>query len=130
MTAFDQTGKLQRTATKLRLLEESLLDVAVRGNSDRLRELLADDFVEFGSSGRLWTRQTIIDSLAAEKDFSAPSIEDFECKLLSEDVALVTYRTVRKDANSGEWLESLRSSVWTQKDGHWQIRFHQGTRTA
>lgn len=129
-TRRGEADKVDRVATQLRQLEESMLAVTVRHNSDRMSELLADDFIEFGSSGRLWTRQAIIDSLAEEKDFSAPSIEDFQCKLLSEHIALVTYRAVRKCANAAEWLESLRSSIWTRNNGHWQIRFHQGTRTA
>lgn len=114
---------------QLRKLEESLLDAAVRRDGDRLRQLLADDFLEFGSSGRVWTRRSIIDLLATESNFFAPAIEEFQCTFLSEHVALVTYRTVRTDSKSGEHLVSLRSSVWTRNDGEWRMRFHQGTRT-
>jgi hypothetical protein len=118
------------TAAQLRILEESLLDTAVRRDRKRLRIMLAEDFVEFGSSGRIWTRNSIIELLSRETAFYPPMIEDFSCHFLTADVALVTYRTVRTDPSSGEVLASLRSSIWTSDSGAWKMRFHQGTRTA
>lgn len=113
----------------LRQLEESLLDPAVRRNRARLLEMLTEDFVEFGSSGRMWTRKSIIELLAKETAFVPPAIEDFQCALLASDFALVTYRTVRTDEKTGERLASLRSSIWIRSSGEWKMRFHQGTRT-
>jgi hypothetical protein len=130
MTRLDHNGRgSDRASAQLRKLEQSLLDTAVRRDGDRLRQLLAEDFVEFGSSGRVWTRKSIIDLLATEMNFFPPEIEEFQCTFLSDKVALVTYRTVRNDAKTGERLASLRSSVWTRMDGEWRMRFHQGTRT-
>lgn len=130
MTKSDSSGRSSERATsQLRRLEQTLLDAAVRRDGDRLRQLLADDFLEFGSSGRIFTRKSIIDLLATELNFHPPNIEDFQCNWLSEKVALVTYRTVRIDAKSGERLSSLRSSIWTRHEGEWRMRFHQGTRT-
>src|SRR3974390_2293911 len=116
-------------ATQLRKLEESLLDPAVRRNRERLRTLLDAEFLEFGSAGRTWTRNTIIELLQLEQRFHPPEIEDFRCVLLSDDTALLTYRTGRTDPDSGERVASLRSSLWTRKSGDWRMRFHQGTRT-
>ncbi|MFP5237614.1 MAG: DUF4440 domain-containing protein [Acidobacteriota bacterium] len=116
-------------AVRLRELEQSLLDPAVRRNRARLLALLADDFLEFGSSGRVWTRKTIIDLLAKETAFVPPQIEEFRCAMLAPELALVTYRTVRTDEKSSERLASLRSSIWTCTTGEWRMRFHQGTRT-
>jgi hypothetical protein len=125
----DQSARgWERAAAQLRRLEESLLDPAVRRDEERLRAMLTDDFLEFGSSGRVWTRKSIIELLATEKNFFPPVIEDFECSLISDKVALVTYRTSRSDSKTGEHLESLRCSIWTRQDGEWRMRFHQGTR--
>jgi hypothetical protein len=118
------------TAAHLRNLEESLLDPAVRRDRARVRAILAEDFLEFGSSGRVWTRNTIVELLTFETKFVPPSIEDFQCAQLSEHVALATYRTVRTDDTTGERLVSLRSSIWTRESGEWKMRFHQGTRTS
>lgn len=116
-------------AAQLRKLEESLLDPAVRRNRERLRTLLDADFLEFGSSGRTWTRNTIIELLQLEQKFLPPEIEDYRCVLLADDVALLTYRTGRMNPDTGDRVASLRSSVWTRKSGEWRMRFHQGTRT-
>ena len=69
----------------------------------------------------------VLDLLAGET--SEPiKMADFECALLAEDVALVTYRASRTDAGTGIQFSSLRSSIWTKKPGGWCLRFHQGTR--
>jgi hypothetical protein len=116
-------------ARQLRCAEESLLDPAVRRDRTMVAELLADDFIEFGSSGRIWTRDEILDLLAGE--IPAPiHMTDFECTLLAGDVAMVTYRASRTDARTGIHISSLRSSIWTKKPGGWRLRFHQGTRTS
>lgn len=113
----------------LRSLELALLDPATRRDRSRVSALLAEDFEEFGSSGRVWSRATIVDQLATES-YSAPAMEDFRCSSLAEDVALVTYRTVRTDGQKGEQAAALRSSLWIRESGHWRVRFHQGTRLA
>ncbi len=106
--------------------EQTLLDPAVRRDRDRVSALLAEDFVEFGSSGRVWTREQILDLLAKE-DYEPPAMEDFRCVRIGAGAALVTYRTVRSDSRTGERSAALRSSVWTNEKGEWRVRFHQGT---
>jgi hypothetical protein len=130
MTSADRSGDgLKATAAQLRKLEESLLDTAVRRDRKKMRSMLAENFLEFGSSGRVWTRNSIIELLSRETEFVPPAIEDFRCAFLTDEVTLVTYRTVRTDPDTGEVLVSLRSSIWTHESGDWRMRFHQGTRT-
>ncbi len=112
---------------ELRRNEEALLDPAVRKDRAQVESLLAEDFVEFGSSGRIWTRNEILDLLATEI-YSPLTIEDFEYAQLSERVALVTYRGVHIDTQSGNRIVSLRNSIWIKKSTTWRLRFHQGTR--
>ena len=112
---------------QLQLLESALLLPDIRRDRAQVAALLAEDFLEFGSSGRVWKREQILDLLETE-DYRPPAMEDFQCHLLAEDVALVTYRTVRIDAQTGNSLDVLRSSVWTRVTGEWRVRFHQGTR--
>ena len=119
--------RAEEISSQLRSLEEALLDPVVRSDRTRVWELLADEFVEFGSSGRRWTRDEILDLLAGET--SAPiQMADFACARLAEDVALVTYRAWCTDARTGTQFSSLRSSIWTKKAGEWRLRFHQPTR--
>ena len=112
---------------RLQSMETALLDPGVRRDRARVAALLAEDFLEFGSSGRVWTREQTLDLLATE-NYQRPGIKDFQCHLLAEDVALVTYQTVRMDAKTGESAGVLRSSLWTRVTGEWRVRFHQGTR--
>ena len=116
----------QATGAELERLELMLMDASVRRDSERVRALLADDFVEFGSSGRVWTRGATLELLATEM-YTPPRAENFAFRLLGPDVVLVTYRTSREDA-AGEEPVTWRSSIWTRESGSWKICFHQGTR--
>jgi hypothetical protein len=55
-----------------RQLEERLLLPEVRSSGDELSRLPTDNFIELGSSGAIYTKQQIIDSLAQEKRWSGP----------------------------------------------------------
>jgi ribonuclease HI len=120
----------EREVAELLLANElALLDPAVRRDRRRLMALLDDDFEEFGASGRVWTHDEIVDGLATGQ-FEPPEIEDFRCRVLAPGVALVTYRTVRTTTLTAARSAANRSSIWTEVEGGWRIRFHQGTPAA
>src|ERR1700744_5965505 len=50
----------------LRELEEHLLIPSVRKDADAVSALLADDFLEYGSSGRIYSRAEILAALQDE----------------------------------------------------------------
>ena len=124
--ATDKTQDSASLAAQLLALEAALQSQAVRADSARLAALLADEFVEFGSSGNLWTRAATLADLPAE-DFCRRSIRDFQARLLADDVALLTYRSERHASGALPASASWRSSLWTWRDGRWQMIFHQGT---
>ena len=109
-------------------LEQSLLDPKARADADSIADLLADDFVEFGSSGRVWSKSATVSQLTSERSEAATRrlISDHAVRLLSEDVALVTYALSRQAPPKAD-VRTLRSSIWTRVDGHWRMKFHQGT---
>ena len=76
-------------------------------------------FLEYGTSGRVWTREAMLEALRASPA-SDLAIEAFEIAVLAEGVVLATYGT---DAGR----PARRSSVWVLDRGRWRIRFHQGT---
>jgi hypothetical protein len=88
--------------------------------------LLAVDFVEFGRSGLAFDRRCVIESLRQERPVER-TISDFSVRRLAETVTLVTYRSARQEG--GQAVHSLRSSIWMEIDGRWQMVFHQGTPT-
>ncbi len=129
-------------AKHIQQLEEQLLTPAVRRNADLLVTLLAEDFREFGSSGRTYNRREIIKQLASEatqnhlgEEPAEPTctLTDFDLQVLAPDLALATYRSQRRAQTTGGASSSLRSSLWINRTtyqnpkGCWQILFHQGT---
>ena len=84
-----------------------------------LTGLVADDFVAFGKSGRVWTAASVREVLEG-----APSepiaIEHFDVAELADGVVLVTYVTLGPQPVN-------RSSIWVHRSGRWVVRFHQGT---
>jgi hypothetical protein len=45
---------------EIRALEQSLLTPTVRSSAEELDRVLSDDFLEFGSSGRAYTKEQVI----------------------------------------------------------------------
>lgn len=109
-------------------LETRLHRKEIRNSKDKVAELLADDFIEFGSSGLKYDKTFTLESLAEEEVDLVISVEDFEARYLAEDVVLVTYKTSKLDPESGTKFRSLRSSIWKLADGKWVMVFHQGTK--
>lgn len=111
-------------ARHLQALEESLLQPDVR-KSQTLVELLADEFVEFGSSGRTYSKTDLVVTLQAESP-SKQTTSEFKVTRLGPDAALLTYR-IRLHREPP--VHTLRSSVWRRDGGNWRMVFHQGTVT-
>lgn len=116
----------KRLSNLIRDLEIELLQPDVRKSVDRLDDLLADDFVEFGASGEQYDKQDILDHLPklAETKWTT---HDFKTKELSPETILATYRAKKHVIKSGEESVSLRSSIWQIRNGQWKMIFHQGT---
>ncbi|MBX7445846.1 MULTISPECIES: ribonuclease HI family protein [unclassified Arthrobacter] len=101
-------------------LERELLGPLVRGDIGRTAVLLHPDFMEIGSSGRMWTRDAMM--MALEEDpGERTEIEILGADPVGTDAVLLTYRSF---ARSGT---TLRSSLWVLDGGRWRLRFHQGT---
>lgn len=112
---------------QVRDLEEGLWRPQTRFDRVWLDAVLAPDFLEFGRSGRVWTRAEILGMPAGTIGADLP-LAGFTAASVAPDVALVTYRgVVRTD---GAVHVSNRSSVWVRAEGRWRLRFHQGTPAA
>lgn len=119
-------------------LETTLFDPAVRRDTATVAELLTDDFREFGTSGKVYTKLDILAELSTEEP-AMITLNDFTCDPLAPNVALVTYKSLATfDLRAGS--QALRSSLWVlrapearygqmgPREGRWQMQFHQGTR--
>lgn len=116
---MDLTAHLQDMETQLHRQD-------VRADEAALRQLIADDFFEFGVAGTVWTRDAVVEALRGES-FSPREVSDFRLTMLAEDVALLTYRGHRFATPQRPASDSLRSSIWRLRNGQWQMVFHQGT---
>ncbi|WP_169053811.1 nuclear transport factor 2 family protein [Agromyces sp. H66] len=103
--------------------ERRLLEPEVRRDPESLGELLHESFREVGKSGRLWTRDELIDVMTGSDavELQSAVVTGEHVELVASDLALLTYTL---DAN-GE--RSRRSSLWRIADGRPQLVFHQGT---
>jgi hypothetical protein len=106
-------------------LEKRLCQPEIRRSPDEVVKLLADDFVESGSSGRVYDKQSIIEELANEPGLQI-TMSDFKVVSLGPGIALATYRaTVTEIGDVAS--HSYRSSIWKLIEGKWLMVFHQGT---
>lgn len=114
---------------QIRQLEKALATHDVRTSGVALCDILHPEFEEFGKSGRRLDRTQIIDDLTTNTNSTAYSISDFSVECLAENVALATYRIPPRTIDGVSYPGSLRSSLWVNNNGTWQLRFHQGTAT-
>src|SRR5579863_3306180 len=105
-------------------LEQRLMDPVFREDREQVSALLAEDFREFGSSGRAWSRDEILN--LTERLQPPPLVEDFAINIIVPELVQVTSRTLR--AIPGGKAPALRSSLWIRRGDRWQMLFHQGTR--
>ena len=108
----------------LQSLEEELWREEARFDVNRMRQIIAEDFFEYGRSGRVYTRG---ETLAIERQpiHAKLPLPNFQARLISADVAQVTYDT--EVSHNGVIQHARRSSIWSKSTRGWQLRFHQGT---
>ena len=115
---------------QLRKLEESLLQNEIRSNRNKLNDLIHDDFIEIGYSGKTHTKSNVLAELPVE-DFYEIELwsQDYSYRTLSKNTVLLIYKQCRIDQNGQMSRHAKRSSIWFNNDGNWQLLFHQGTPT-
>jgi hypothetical protein len=112
----------------IKQLEEELLWRAARKDAERLNELIADEFIEIGKSGKIYTKQALIDALKNEK-FTKSDITDYKISFISDTIALIVYTSKIYDKAKSKVQSTIRSSIWKSFNGEWKMIFHQGTPT-
>ncbi|MFF4349616.1 DUF4440 domain-containing protein [Streptomyces sp. NPDC001530] len=103
--------------------ELRLLDPEIRRSPELVGALLHPDFYEFGASGRIWDRASIVAWLAAENEPGARPSTTSHMKgvQLAPDLVHLTFDT----DNNGR--RAHRSSLWRLTEQGWLLYFHQGT---
>lgn len=111
-------------AEQLTGLEEDLWREVSRFDVPYMEQVMAEDFIEFGRSGRMYDRQECLSHPRQPIDAVIP-LPDLAVRMITRDVAQVTYNShVTYD---GELLKGRRSSIWRRAGDSWELVFHQGT---
>ena len=111
----------------LTAMEESLWRVVTRFDTDYMERILAADFIEFGRSGKTYTRLECL-AIGKEPIRVRLPLGDLCVVQLGPNTAHVTY--ISEDHGNQDRTERAnRSSIWSRTVDGWELRFHQGTPT-
>lgn len=93
-------------------------------NIKNLDNRIHDKFIEFGSSGKVYDKNTIIKYLnALDKDRDI-KIVSFKIKEIKDNLIIANYISCKEE------LQALRTSIWIRDMTDWKLYFHQGTETS
>ncbi len=116
---------MKNELNRIKELEKALVNPLFRKSVSELSNLFTDDFMEFGSSGKVYSKKQTIKAL--QKTVTPKiSIKNFRFKQINKQCVLVTYKSVVFDGRQKKY--SLRSSLWKKENRKWKIVFHQGTK--
>jgi hypothetical protein len=120
--------KVHNEAIKQQLieLEQILVQPATRMSAELLNRYLADDFYEIAATGRCFGKADVLARLPTETP-PVISQQDFDCRVLADGLAQLTYRATIQRAENQSPSYSVRSSIWRFDGEKWQMLFHQGT---
>ncbi|MDR0670297.1 MAG: DUF4440 domain-containing protein [Treponema sp.] len=112
-------------------LEEKLLLQKIRSSREEMEKLISPDFIEYGSSGKIYNyKGTLAYLLANAGGAFTYTFINFKTQRLSDDFILALY--ILEVEKNHKIIITNRSSLWRREEyaGHgiWRIVFHQGTR--
>lgn len=107
-------------------LEQLLVQSSTRLSVELLNRYLADDFYEIAATGRCFGKADVLERLPAETP-PVISQQDFECRVLADGLAQLTYRATIQRPENDSPSYSVRSSLYRFDGEKWQMVFHQGT---
>jgi hypothetical protein len=121
----DHEAELQEVLAELAAREPIFHRAEFGTTRADFEKMTAEDFWETGASGRIYSRQLVLDVL--EERFSAPhedvwETSGFACRRLAENVYLLTYTLLQNRLRL-----TRRCTIWQKTPDGWKIAYHQGT---
>lgn len=114
------------TRLTLQALEESMWRSETRFDHRYMDAVLHPDFTEIGRSGRVFSRDDVLEMPWVEISVDIP-LSNLVFSRLADGVILLTYTTVPTHSEHGA---AHRASVWVFEAKRWLLRYHQGTPTS
>lgn len=102
-------------------LEKSLFKYEYMSDITYLDEIIDDNFIEVGKSGKKYNKEDVINDLSIVKKDRRITIYNFTCEKLSEDIYLAHYITKSDEGNI------YRTSIWRKEYHRVKIVFHQAS---
>jgi hypothetical protein len=120
------TGEDDPQVAEALAAERETLSLECRSDARRLDAYLAEDFHEFGSSGREIGRAGTAERVAGytDRDGEGFTIEALRGLRVADGIVMVKY------TSDGVGVRSHRTSLWRRvAPGRWEMFHHQGTPT-
>lgn len=120
--------KLESLQNHILELENELLKSEIRCSSEKISQLLSENFIEFCSSGKVY-HYSVGDVFDNGDNISQINweIKGFQLKEFAVDCVLATYKLIKHNEFDESKKFSLRSSIWKLSNDTWKMVFHQGT---
>lgn len=94
-----------------------------------LESLIAEDYFEVGGSGRIYSRDRVIETVVDRYDREEPAVpyevDEFAVRVIAPNTFLATYTLSQPDGH--ETRVTRRSTIWSNAAERWQVVYHQGT---
>jgi len=110
---------------KLVSLENQLHSCEVRNSKTKLNILLSDQFNEIGASGKMFTKNEVIEYILKSKQIKIMTY-DYKLFKLSSSIMQLIYKE-KSQLDENNYRYTLRSSLWKMYGNNWKMIFHQGT---
>jgi hypothetical protein len=108
-------------------LELKLLQTDLTTHSGLIDELLAENFEEIDSHGKIHSRNDVITWLMRKDPSIHWAFKDFRIKILADDCVLAIYSLQKPDQSGTPNAGSIRTSIWQRQGEHWKMVFHQAS---
>jgi ketosteroid isomerase-like protein len=112
-------------------LEERLARAWVKGNRRTIEQLLAEEWTVTDPSGRMLTKQQVLDETFAstERQIDSMQIDDVMVRVYGGDVAVATGRTTASGSYQGQSASVVLrfTDVFVRRGNQWRVVASQGT---
>jgi ketosteroid isomerase-like protein len=111
-------------------MERTLEDALIRGDVDKLAQILADDLTHANPCGALRGKTPWIAAVGAGQiKFQSCSKEDLQVRIYGETAVVTAINVLRARAAGADPTGHYRLiHVWVKRDGRWRLAAHQTTR--
>lgn len=106
--------------------QKAFLDAVERGDTEYVKNAVADDFMVIGTSGDASGKAELVHYVhPSEKPEAKPFLYQWHVIELDADCAVVTYNAVYHGAPIDRYQHL--SDTWVKQNGQWKLKFEQTT---